>query len=173
MTDEQNLETAARLLRSAPNADRPDLTERIMGAVAARPRPVRAIRRRYEIPVASAAAAAILLFVAIRSYDSPRVIPAPAPQGTVVRFELVDPNATSVALVGDFNGWNVTAAPLRRHDGARPWSAELRLPPGRFTYSFVIDGRRWVADPAAARAPSDDFDSPSSVVVVPTSKARL
>ena len=117
------------------------------------------------------AAAATLVFFAWRTYDSASVRPTANSDETVVRFELVDPQAVSVALAGDFNGWNAKAVPLRRGNGAKAWTAEVRLPPGRFTYSFVIDGRRWVADPAAARAATDDFGAPSSVVVVPISKA--
>ncbi len=171
MIDDRDLETAVRLLRHAPRHARPELTNRIMTAVGKRARPIRITKRHYQIPIA--AAAALLLFVAFRSYDARGSTPTVASGETVVRFELVDPNALTVALAGDFNRWSVTAVPLRRDGSGRPWTAEVRLPPGRFSYSFVIDGRRWVADPSAARAPRDDFDSPSSVVVVPISKAKL
>ncbi len=42
----------------------------------------------------------------------------------------------------------------------------MPLAPGRYQYAFVVDGRRFVADPAAPRAVDDDFGQPSSVVTV-------
>lgn len=84
---------------------------------------------------------------------------------TTVQFVLVAPTATSVALVGDFNDWDVAATPLRRGAGGT-WSAALRLAPGRHRYAFVVDGTRWIADPTAPPAPDDDFGSPGSVVTV-------
>jgi hypothetical protein len=82
----------------------------------------------------------------------------------VVRFVLADAGARTVTLVGDFNAWTRQATPLRM---AKPgiWSAQVALAPGRHEYAFVVDGKRWVADPAAERL-ADDFDTPSSVVTV-------
>jgi hypothetical protein len=97
--------------------------------------------------------------------------PAPAPvvhvrRDTVfmVRFVLADANAHTVSLVGDFNEWEKRATPLR---SAKPgvWTAQVALPPGRHEYAYVVDGERWVADPAADDV-ADDFDTPSSVVTV-------
>lgn len=93
-------------------------------------------------------------------------VATPASHDTVyvVRFVLADARARTVSLVGDFNAWAKRATPLRV---AKPgvWSAQVALPPGRHEYAFVVDGKRWVADPAAERL-ADDFDTPSSVVTV-------
>lgn len=101
--------------------------------------------------------------------------PAPAPtQASVahvrrdtvymVRFVLADADAHTVSLVGDFNEWEKRATPLR---SAKPgvWTAQVALPPGRHEYAYVVDGKRWVADPAADDV-ADEFDTPSSVVTV-------
>jgi len=40
------------------------------------------------------------------------------------------------------------------------------LAPGRYRYAFLVDGSRWLADPAAPRARDDEFGTPSSVVTV-------
>ena len=82
----------------------------------------------------------------------------------VVRFVLADAGARTVTLVGDFNAWAKRATPL---SAAKPgvWTAQVALPPGRHEYAFVVDGKRWVADPAAERL-ADDFNTPSSVVTV-------
>jgi 1,4-alpha-glucan branching enzyme len=57
-----------------------------------------------------------------------------------VHFNCHAPQARSVSLIGDFNGWNPTAHPMRRQlDG--PWYAEVGLPHGHHQYLFMIDGQ--------------------------------
>ena len=86
-----------------------------------------------------------------------------AEPGHPVRFALQAPTSHRVALVGDFNDWSREAAPLRQGDGE--WSVTLRLRPGRYRYSFLVDGQRWVTDQAIP-AGDDDFDTPTSVITV-------
>jgi hypothetical protein len=81
-----------------------------------------------------------------------------------VRFVFVAPAASKVTLVGDFNSWVPTATPLRRTTTGL-WSVDVPLPPGRHTYSFVVDGQL-VADPNALGSADDDYGVPSSVVLV-------
>jgi len=81
----------------------------------------------------------------------------------LVRFAIRAPDSQRVALVGDFNDWNREAVQLQRGEGE--WSVTLRLPPGRYRYSFLADGARWITDAASLRA-DDDFDTPTSVVTV-------
>jgi len=88
----------------------------------------------------------------------------------VVRFVLVEPGARRVALVGDFNGWSADATPLVVDGREGTWEVSVPLPPGRHQYAFVVDGVRWVADPAAPTT-MDDFDTPSSVVRVEAHRA--
>jgi hypothetical protein len=83
-----------------------------------------------------------------------------------VQFVLVAPGASHVALVGDFNAWDARATALRQDRATGVWTAEVRLPPGRHVYAFVVDDRTWMADPTAPRAPGDDFGSPNSVIMV-------
>lgn len=82
----------------------------------------------------------------------------------MVRFVLADADAHTVTLVGDFNDWEKRANPLRPAK-AGVWSTQVALAPGRHEYAFVVDGKRWVADPSADHV-ADDFDTPSSVVNV-------
>ncbi len=97
------------------------------------------------------------------SRDNARVA-STAPQ-SMVRFDLVAPSAVRVSIVGDFNGWNAEALPMRRSGDGRTWQLDVKLPPGRYTYGFVVDGRL-VRDPSAPESGSDDFGVPSSVVLV-------
>ncbi len=80
-----------------------------------------------------------------------------------VRFAMAAPQAAQVALIGDFNDWDARANPLRRQAGE--WSVTLRLPPGRYRYAFVLDGRRWVADPETPQA-EDEFGTPTSAITI-------
>jgi len=80
-------------------------------------------------------------------------------------FLLLAPRATTVALVGDFNDWDPSATPLQSV-GDSAWFVVVSLKPGRYRYSFVVDGQRWMADPTAARAVDHDFGPESSVVTV-------
>lgn len=90
----------------------------------------------------------------------------PADSVHVVRFVLVAPTAGRVSLVGDFNAWDATRTPMRPTGDAGVWTVELPVSAGRHVYAFVVDGTRWVADPAAPLAPEDGFGSRNSVIVV-------
>ncbi|HEY6209940.1 MAG TPA: isoamylase early set domain-containing protein [Gemmatimonadales bacterium] len=85
------------------------------------------------------------------------------------RFIVVEPHAARVSLVGDFNDWDAARTPMRRMQGGPVWSAVVPLRPGRYRYAFLVDGRRWLADPTAPAARDDEFGTPSSVVTVGSS----
>ena len=74
----------------------------------------------------------------------------------LVRLVFNDSAARHVAVVGDFNGWRADDTPLTRHRDAHRWSATLILRDGVHRYAFVVDGTRWVPDPAAERLRADD-----------------
>jgi hypothetical protein len=82
-----------------------------------------------------------------------------------VTFVFVAPAARSVALSGDFNDWDASRVLMRR-EASGLWTVDVPLTPGRYRYVFVVDGRRFVADPAAPRAVGDDFGTPTSVVTI-------
>jgi|SRR5919109_585063 hypothetical protein len=88
---------------------------------------------------------------------------APVPQMT--RFVFVARSASSVAIVGDFNDWQEAASPMRR-ESEGVWAITIPLAPGRYHYTFVVDGTKWVADPLAPRTIEDDFGRPNSVITV-------
>lgn len=58
-----------------------------------------------------------------------------------VNFYCVAPKAKRVCLVGDFNGWNPLAHPMKRQpDGS--WTARVELHHGYHRYLFLVDGFR-------------------------------
>lgn len=62
--------------------------------------------------------------------------------GRKVEIKFVAPDAQEVFVAGDFNGWDPRALPMKRHKEGL-WKAKLRLPPGRYEYKFLVDGK-WV-----------------------------
>jgi hypothetical protein len=74
----------------------------------------------------------------------------------LVRLMFDDPAAREVVVVGDFNGWRAGDTPLTRDGATHRWSATLALRDGAHRYAFVVDGTRWVPDPAAERVQADD-----------------
>ncbi len=67
--------------------------------------------------------------------------------GNEAFFILPALNAENVSVVGSFNEWEPT--PLSDENGDGIWTASIPLPPGRYEYAFVIDGRWWGQDPLA------------------------
>ena len=77
-----------------------------------------------------------------------RLTPSRTADGTQeVLFVLPALDATDVSVVGNFNSWEPTALSDDDNDGI--WMASIPLPPGRYEYAFVIDGRWWGQDPLA------------------------
>lgn len=83
----------------------------------------------------------------------------------IVRFVFVAPEAKSVELVGDFNGWAKGTTELKHSGAPGVWAVSVPLSPGRHEYAFIINRSRWVADPLAVKR-SDDFGTESSVIRV-------
>lgn len=84
----------------------------------------------------------------------------------VVQFVLVARDAQSVTVVGDFNDWDVAATPLERDEAQGVWSVSIPLAPGRYRYSFLVDGATWLKDPRAAQTIDDEFGPPNSVITI-------
>ena len=56
------------------------------------------------------------------------------------QFAVWAPNAGSVSVIGDFNGWQPAAHPMTRMpDGG--WTIRLELPHGHHQYVFLVDGQ--------------------------------
>ena len=86
---------------------------------------------------------------------------------TPVRLAIMQPGARMVQVAGDFNGWNPAQTALEQTtDGA--WTVTIPLKPGRYAYMFVVDGRRWIADPFAAEQKDDGFGARNAVLDVPS-----
>lgn len=87
-----------------------------------------------------------------------------------VWFEYTNAAAREVTITGSFNKWDVSNMPLVRLTGGR-WLRVMFLPPGRYEYLFVVDGR-CVADPRATENVPNVFGCVNSVVSVPARAPR-
>ena len=121
-------------------------------------------RRLQRLAWLGAALAAGIAFLLVGHPPPPKN--PPMVSGTrPVLIRLAAP-ASRVAVVGDFNDWDPAATPLRRAGDGATWTVELHLKPGRYHYTFLIDGRRWASDPDGPRAVESDFGAPVSVLTV-------
>ena len=79
-------------------------------------------------------------------------------------FRYAAPAATSVLLVGDFTEWQQGAVVMEKGaDGV--WSATLKLPTGKHSYLFIVDGE-WQNDPHASACVPNGFGSSNGVLLV-------
>jgi hypothetical protein len=125
-----------------------------------RPRPISITWR----PVYALAAA--VMFVAIFAADSlrpRRAVVAARSQQVFTQFVLSAPDAKRVAVAGDFSSWQAVNVMTRSEAGV--WTVVVPLDPGVHDYAFVVDGERWVPDPAAP-AVKDGFGGVNSRVAV-------
>jgi Carbohydrate-binding module 48 (Isoamylase N-terminal domain) len=156
----------------------PSLDRRALDQIRAESAQLAASRtgRRWSAWIAGAAiAASVLLAVILPDRRRPTAEPVravtleqanAATDARPVRLRLAAPASSRVAVVGDFNDWDPAATPLRPSGDGGTWIVELRLKPGRYHYTFLIDGRRWARDPSSPPAAESDFGAPVSVLTV-------
>jgi hypothetical protein len=102
---------------------------------------------------------------ALASRTQVSMVPAASASAFVqTPFLFPAPGAKSVALVGDFNGWDTTATPMKQVSNDT-WTVTLPLKRGRHEYQVVVDGL-WMYDPSAAQVVQSEFGGNNSVVVV-------
>jgi len=81
-----------------------------------------------------------------------------------VNFFCDAPGAAHVCLVGDFNGWDMAATPMRRMPDGR-WIASLELHHGYHQYLFVVDGEHQLDHKANGIARNDQNERVSLIAV--------
>jgi len=91
--------------------------------------------------------------------------PAVRPEGVVFRFH--DDEARGVEVCGSWNGWAPPGIALVRDEDGAWRTPPIRIPPGSYAYKFVIDGTRWMDDPANPKKVHDGVGGLNSVLEVP------
>lgn len=82
-----------------------------------------------------------------------------------VQFVALYPNAQTVQVAGDFNGWQPEQGSLSRSDDNGRWTTDVPLGTGRYRYRYVVDGR-WQADPYNEMTEINEFGDHNSVVEI-------
>lgn len=163
--DDTKLETIVSELRRPAPFDA-TFDRRVMRAVrTVATRPLRLISPLMPMPrwrVYSAFAAVAVAMLAVAILPGRR-----AARAKPVQFVLVAPQAKTVQVVGDFNGWDPSHAEFAAENrGGGVWSLTAPIPPGHHRYGFLVDDSLWVPDPAAPRVADEDFGKPNSALVV-------
>lgn len=91
-------------------------------------------------------------------------IGAPGAAGRHVRFNVKLPaGAGTVALAGDFTGWQ----PLAMHPEGAWWTVDTVVPAGAHQFAFVVDGERWMVPAGAPGMVDDGWGRQNVTFVVP------
>ena len=83
-----------------------------------------------------------------------------------VVFTYHNGRAGTVQVIGTFNDWDPKGYEMRFDSSTQRWSLKLALPPGRYEYSFLVNGNKSVPDPKAVITRDDGFGNKNSVIFV-------
>lgn len=86
------------------------------------------------------------------------------PELRTVEFRLAAPGAGSVKIAADFTGWEKCPLDLNKDENGI-WLAAIPLPPGQYSYRFIVDGQ-WCADPRSGQRTPNPCGLVDSVVAV-------
>jgi hypothetical protein len=82
-----------------------------------------------------------------------------------VVLELQHPQASVISVIGSFNNWDPSTTPMIQTAGGI-WQATLILPPGQYSYKFLVDRKAKITDPEASRTEPDGFGGTNSILIV-------
>jgi hypothetical protein len=177
----EELLVLARMLREMPDREPPkDLAEAVMRSL--KPKQISPWRRLYlwaatprSISLSplkllpAGVAISIALFLTIHFFpkqESPLRVTGNEQRLVAVTFTFHYPEAQSVNLVGSFNQWNPIGFHMSPRGEERVWVLNLKLPPGRYEYAFLVDGKVVLPDPRSPFSESDGFGSRNSILFV-------
>ena len=98
---------------------------------------------------------------AARPHHSPRV----SAEG--VLFSLHDHGASSVQVLGSWNGWLAPGVTAHLVEPGYWQTALTPLPFGEYAYKFLLDGQHWLDDPGNPRKSHDGAGGLNSTLVIP------
>lgn len=90
-------------------------------------------------------------------------------QSQTLRIEFHDEHAQAVSIAGTFNDCRPGVAPMIPLGQGR-WVKELALPPGRFEFRLIVDGR-WICDPAATEKVPNPHSGHNAAIIAPPVEA--
>ncbi len=179
----KSLSATVRLIKSLPEVSTsPDFTEKLMSKISQikekeRERIIPAWQislknlwstPRYRYSLVSILTVAVFCFFAFTFLFHPSVLPGQRETlaQVEVTFTISGIEAKSIAVAGDFNGWNTSTNRLEDPEGDGIWTGKMYLKPGRYEYMLVIDNSKWVTDPNANVYTNDGFGSKNAVLYI-------
>ena len=144
----------------------------------------RSIRIWSAIGLAAAAAVAGFIVRGAVTTKTPAQVVAQAPSATtseslrqvvsssaesspiLQQFIFENAHAHSVSVVGDFNKWDRSTAPMQRSSDDATWSVIIPIVPGRHIYGYMVDDSLFTLDPRAPKVKDVDLGTEGSVVMV-------
>ena len=85
--------------------------------------------------------------------------------GDEVIFSARFDRARKVLIAGDFNNWSPMSTPMINRGRSGEFYMGLPLPPGRYRYRFVVDGK-WMTDPNNKYVEVNQFGELNNVIEV-------
>jgi hypothetical protein len=179
----KSLSATVRLIKSLPEVSTlPNFTEKLMSKISQikekeRERIIPSWQislknlwstPRYRYSLVSILTAAVFCFFAFTFLFHPSVLPGQRETlaQVEVTFTISGIEAKSIAVAGDFNGWNTSTNRLEDPEGDGIWTGKMYLKPGRYEYMLVIDNSKWVTDPNAKVYADDGFGSKNAVLYI-------
>lgn len=105
---------------------------------------------------ASAMAAAVFLVVYF--------LPPPASELYSNRFVIYRPDVSKVEIAGTFTGWE--RVPMTKIGSSGYWEISFALGHGEHRFTYILEGRKSIADPTIPARETDDFGGQNSILFV-------
>ncbi|GAB6090528.1 hypothetical protein JCM12856_21210 [Spirochaeta dissipatitropha] len=110
------------------------------------------------------AAAAVLLVALTVTITLSVARPSNEQQTILVHLVLDAPQAQSVSVVGDWNGWQPDVHQMANTQNGI-WEIRIEMKPdGEYRYQFLVDEKDWIPDPDAPLQVADGFGGINSVM---------
>ena len=178
--DQKNDFNLTDMLRNLPQHEPPqELTPLVMDMLA--PKKLSLWRRIFLLAktpwvitispfrIVTAAMASVLLFAVVLQLPIERfetAVQQTESKLIPVTFHLDAGEASSVNLIGSFNGWKPEGYAMKIDRQNNQWIIEVNISPGSYEYAFLLDDKQAVPDPSAIFFKNDGFNSRNSVIYV-------
>jgi hypothetical protein len=86
------------------------------------------------------------------------------PEESQQRFVIYRPNTENMAILGSFTEWN--PLPMEKIGSSGYWSITLKLKPGEYHYSYMMEDGLHIADPTVPTRENDDFGGENSIITI-------
>jgi hypothetical protein len=92
--------------------------------------------------------------------------PETKPRKLSHRFVIFEPGVQHAEIAGSFSRWK--PLPMRPSGRNGYWEVTIELSPGEYEYSYVLDGKKSIADPTVQFREEDDFGNINSIIRIGT-----